>query len=81
MAKLAVKQPPPPADEIPVEVIADALVSISDGIKKLRAGSLNEKALQLLIQHAIPAANRPSTKQIQAVLDGAESLKSLYLKR
>lgn len=81
MAKLALKQPEPPADEVPQEVIADALVAISDGIKRLRAGTLNDKALVLLIRHAIPAKDRVSEAQIRAVLDGAEALKSTYLKR
>ena len=80
MAKIAVKQKDPPAEEVPVEVIADALVAISDGIKRLRSGALNERALLLLIQHAIPQSDRLSVKQIKAVLDGAESLRSNYVK-
>lgn len=80
MAKVKVVQPTPPADEVPVEVIADALVSISEGIKRLRAGRLNERALVLLIQHAIPMADRPSVKQIKAVLDGAEALRRQHTK-
>lgn len=80
MAKLAIKQPDAPDDEVPTDVIASALVAISDGVKKLRSGALNERALLLLIQHAIPQTDRPSVKQIKAVLDGAESLKASYLK-
>lgn len=80
MAKVAIKQPEPPADEVPTDVIASALVEIASGIKKLRSGALNERALLLLIQHAIPQSDRPSVKQIKAVLDGAESLKTSYLK-
>lgn len=80
-SKVAIKQPEPPAEELSTEVIASALVSISDGIKKLRAGSLNDRALVLLIQHAMPQAERPTGKQIRAVLDAAEGLKNEYLKK
>ena len=80
MTKIAIKQPGPPADIVPTEVIASALVAISDGIKQLRRGALNDRALLLLIQHAIPAADRPSVRQIKAVLEGAENLKSQYVK-
>ena len=81
MTKVTVKQPEPPAAEVPIEVMADAVVAISESIKKMRAGPLNERALLLLIQHAIPMSGRPTAKQIKAVLDAAESLKTLYLKR
>ena len=74
------KQPEPPAEEVPIEVMATAIVEIAAGVKKLRAGPLKEKALVLLIQNAIPAKNRPSAKQITAVLDGVESLRATYLK-
>lgn len=80
MPKIAVKQPAPPAEEVPVEIIANSLVSMADGIKALRAGPLNERALLLLIQHAMPATDRPSTKLIKGVLDGVEALKRTYLK-
>lgn len=79
--KVTVKQPAPPADEVPTEVIATALVAISDGITKLRSGALNEKAIVLLIQHAIPGEGRPNGKQIKAVLDAIEGLKHAYLKK
>ena len=40
--------------ETTVEVIAASVKAISDGIKKLRSGPLNDKALVLLIQHSCP---------------------------
>lgn len=52
MTKITVKQ-----DEnkpVLVEVMAEAIVAISEGIKKLRSGPLNDRALILLIQNAAP---------------------------
>jgi len=71
---------------VPVEIIADSIVSISDGLRKLRAGRLNDRALILLIQHASPMAGagrlrKPiSAKEVRAVLEGIESLEREYLK-
>lgn len=81
MTKVAIKQPPPPAPEVATEVLADAIVAISDAVKKLRTGALKDKALILLIHDAIPQADRPTKKQIAAVLDAAESLRDLYTKK
>lgn len=74
---------------VTVEVLADAIKSISDGIKKLRGGRLNDEALIMLIQHATPSVRRPgrygkaklSPKAIKAVLNGMESLEQQYLKK
>lgn len=70
---------------IAVEVIADCIVAIADGVKKLRAGKLNDKALYLLIQHACPVmgrfpAKKPGMAEVKAVIEGMESLKRVYLK-
>lgn len=72
---------------IAVEIIADCIVAIAEGVKKLRAGKLNERALVLLIQHAAPTikvgryARTPiSAKMVKTVLDGMESLEREYLK-
>jgi hypothetical protein len=69
---------PDPNNPEPVEVIAAAIVAIYEGIKKLRAGPLNDRALLLLIQHATPG--QVTAKQIRAVLNGIESLEEQYLK-
>lgn len=72
------------AKPIATEVIADAIVAISDGIKKLRSGRLNDKALFLLIQTASPARNnyqKVGIYEVRAVLEGIESLESTFLKK
>lgn len=73
----------------PIEVIAEAIVAISQGIKKLRQGPLNDEALIMLIQNAAPnvggrryGTSTPiSKKTIRAVLEGIESLETTYLKK
>jgi hypothetical protein len=76
-----VKQPAPPTEEIAAEVLATAIVEVADAVRRLRSSRLNEKALLLLIQHSIPSADRPTTKQIKSVLDAAERLKEVYLRK
>lgn len=87
MRKITVKQPNEKQDEVPVEVIASAIVSISEGIKKLRAGRLTDKALVLLIQHAAPGKKRGfgskpvSAGEVRAVLEGLDNLEATFLKK
>lgn len=70
--------------ETTIDILADSIKSISDGMKKLRSGRLNQKALVLLIQHASPAPNRDGKRigslEIKSVLEGIESLEKTYLK-
>jgi len=70
--------------ETTIEVLADSIKSMSDGIKKLRAGRLNDKALFLLIQHASTSPYRNGLKvsitEIKSVLGGIADLERTYLK-
>ncbi|MGM4891223.1 hypothetical protein [Tardiphaga sp. 839_C3_N1_4] len=82
MKKVIVKQTGP--NEIPTEVMANAIVAISEGIKKLRSGRLNDKALYLLIQHAAPTGQnygKISQREIKSVLEGIDALSATYLKK
>lgn len=79
--KLVLKQTEP---AIPVEVIATAVKEISEGIKRLRDGPLNEKALVLLIQNAIVTRSSEkeiSQRDVRRVLGGIGDLEATYLKR
>lgn len=71
--------------EVPTEVLADAIVAISQGMKKLRGGRLNDNALFLLIQHAAPNIVRGygqiPLKTIKAVFEGIASLEATYLRK
>lgn len=79
MGKVTITQPAPPSEEIATEVIASAIVAISDGIKKLRSGRLNDRALFILIQNASP--DQISQRDIKAVLSGIENLRSAYIRK
>lgn len=87
MSKVIVKQVE--GAEVPTEIVAQAIVDISAGIKKLLAGKLTEDAVVLLIQHAAPNQKkyRHATgvpypqKTIRAVLQGMASLEKTFLKR
>jgi hypothetical protein len=82
MSRIKVNQDP--EDEVVVEVMAKAIVDISEGIKRIRSGPLNEKALLILIQHATKTKNRNgsrySVQEIKDILDGMENLSRTYLK-
>lgn len=73
---------------VPTEVIADAIVAIAEGVRKLRQGRLNDTALFLLIQHTCGTSfgrNRSSSKipikTIKAVFDGIDSLSAEYIRK
>ena len=72
--------------EVSIEVIANSVKAISDGIRKLRGGPLNDRALILLIQHAAPnhggryGNSTLTQKEVRAVLEGIEALEKTYLK-
>lgn len=86
MAKtVVVKQNPD--EEVPTEVLADAVVAISQGIKKLRSGRLNDRALVLLITDAAPTTKKGyqrisvRPRDVRAVLDGIESLEAAFIRK
>jgi len=71
----------------PTEVMAEHIIAISQGIKKLVDGPLKLETLVILIQHASGYAygrgRSPSlipAKIIKAVLAGISSLEAQYLK-
>ena len=74
-------------EPIMAEVLAAEIIAISAGIKNLRNGRLNDRALFLLIQHAAPQTGAKFNKKplsmsaIKAVFDGIESLEHEYLKK
>lgn len=78
MRKITVKQDP--ENEVPTEVLAKSIQDIAEGVRALRKGRLRDKALFLLIQHALPIRDRPTISQIEAVFDGIEGMSRTYLK-
>lgn len=71
---------------IAVELVADAIISISESIKKLNNTRLNRRALLLLIADNCDPVKRGYTrtpispKTIEKVLESIESLKKAYIK-
>lgn len=64
---------------VPVEVLAEHIQAISQGIRKLREGPLNDRCLFMLVQHAAPVQLGIGT--IKAVFDGIDSLEHEYLRK
>lgn len=71
---------------IAVEIVADAIISISESIKKLNNTRLNRRALLLLIADNCYPIKRGytrtpiSSKTIEKVLDSIENLRKAYIK-
>ena len=63
-------------EEITVEVLAQSIKDISDGVKKLRSGRLNDKAIILLIQKS----SGVGAGTVKRVIDGMQSLEKEFLK-
>jgi hypothetical protein len=65
------------AEPMPTEVIADSIVAIANGMRKLRAGRLTDKALVILLHHASGVGQR----EIQTVLNAMAELEHTYLRK
>lgn len=66
-----------PDNEIPSEVIATAILNISDSMERINRGALNQKALVILIS----AHSRISQATVRQVLDSLSVLRSVYLRK
>ena len=76
-----------PTAPVAVEVLAEAVKSLAQGVRQLRRGPLNDRALILLIQNACPVPTtgvskfKPISQSIvKAVLAGIDNLEVEYLK-
>lgn len=71
---------------LPVEIIAEAIIKISDAFEKINKGNLSRRALLLLIHDNCGTAGyghkkaKPTMKQIEEVLESVASLKKAYIK-
>ncbi len=77
MAKIVKNTTVVEGDVPPNIVIADEIKNISEGIRKLRGGRLNDKAIQILVSKA----SNMSMAAVKRVMDGMESLESQYLRK
>ena len=71
MAKVIQTDPP-----VEKEVLADAIIRVSDGMSALSRSGLNQRAIVALLQDY---TNLPKT-QIKMVLNGLSELKGMYCK-
>jgi len=74
-----VKQPEPPNPEIPVEVLAQAIVDLSAAFKKVQNGPLSQRALVLLIQDA--TSPKVSQDDIKRVLNVLPELENIFVRK
>lgn len=66
----------------PIEDIAQEIAILSEGVRKLLAGRLTERALVTLIRDALPRGLTSVTKSdIREIFYAAANLKELYLKK
>lgn len=65
-----------PGDEVPTEILASAIREISEGMRKMRAGRLNDRALILLIHDVC----KVSKTDIKYVINAIGLLEREFLK-
>lgn len=66
---------------IATEIIAANIQAIAQGMRNLRRGSLNERALVVLLYEAIPKGGKVAHREIRAVLNAMDDLERLYVKK
>ncbi len=63
---------------IPTEIIADAIIKISDAVTKMKSTRLTERAILLLIKDSI--SGNIGLGDIKTVLNAAQDLSKNYIK-
>jgi len=64
--------------EVTTKILASAIVSISEGMKRLRTSSLSDRALLILIQDACPSTI--GLDKIRMVLDAVGDLRKKFVR-
>lgn len=73
--KLKVMQSPD--KQVPTEILAQSIVNLSEGMKKIQDSILTERAILVLLKDLTGLPQ----KDIKAVLDGLAGLEKTYLKK
>lgn len=76
MKTVNVKQPQPPAKEVPAEIIATAIVKIAEAMKSLNQTRLSRRAIVTLIH----AESKIARRDIEIVMNNLEALETTWLK-
>jgi len=64
-------------EEVPKEILADAIVKISDGFQRLKGSGLNRRAIVVLVKDA----SGVGMGDVNRILDAMEKLKDWYTLR
>jgi hypothetical protein len=64
----------------PVEIIADAIIKVSEAMVQINRSQLRRRAILLLIKDQFPSTYKIGLKDIDLVLDYAEKLKDVYIR-
>lgn len=78
--KVAIKVKLNPENPEPPEVLAEAIINISEGFQRFMTAGLNRRALVVLLQDAIGAPH-VSKQTINWVLDALPLLGRMYVKK
>lgn len=65
----------------PHEITAEAILKVAKAFDDINRGPLTKRAIVILIAEAMPKYKRLSNDSIEAVLDAADKLKDLYIKK
>lgn len=76
MRKTAIIQPPPPAKEVPAEILATAIVQIAEAMRVINATRLTRKVIVALIHDR----SKLPKKTIEIVLNNLDDLETEWLK-
>lgn len=77
MGQVKVKQPNPPADIVEPEILAEAIVRISHGVRRLMTSGLNFEAVVVLLADS----SKQSKLGCRVVLEHLEKLEKKYTRR
>lgn len=69
------------AMSVPTEILADSIVTVAQGMRRLLNGALGENALILLVQDAAGGRNAISQEDVKKVLRSAARLDELYIRK
>ena len=62
---------------VPLEILADEIKAVSNGIKKLYSGPLKRRAIVLLLKDCTPGV---TMTQIENIMDSMDALAQRFLK-
>ena len=65
----------------PTEIIAKAIIQVSEGIEIMNKSRLTRRAIALLIKDSLPSSAKLGLNDINLILNSAAELKDVYIKK